>query len=192
MKAVALICSRCGGRLLVAPGVGIGVCNPCSAACDFSTGEKKSLPVEEPILDPPPGGEPIVRLPFIRFSASAAGERVNVYVMAFALRKIGTPHDDGSKLTVDEIDAPMRPGRADIPPEIAVATAAALARFLALRRIDPDGRKDLRPAAVRLADPTVVVIPYVDRGDRLFNPVTGVAQDRSEVLATPAGSSSRP
>jgi len=181
VKAVTLVCPRCTSKLLVSPGVSLGVCNPCSTAYDFSSGEKRPIPVEEAVGGAQEEGAPAVRLPFLRFEASARSGSAAVFVMAFALRKIGTPHDDGSKMTVDGFDRATRPGSVDAPPEIAVATAAGLARFLALRRLDPDGRLGLVPEAVRLGNPAVLSVPFVPRGERLFNPFTGLAQERGDV-----------
>jgi len=62
---------------------------------------------------------------------------------------------------------------------VPVATGAALARFLALRRLDQDGRSSLHPTDVRLGDPGIVSIPYVDHGDSVVNPITGLAIEKS-------------
>jgi hypothetical protein len=184
LKAVALTCARCGGRLLVAPGVGVGVCNPCSTAYDFSGGEKRAFPVEEPVPsseETDEGGAAECRLPFLRFEAAGAGSSAEVFVMAFALSKIGTAQDAGSKLTVDGLVVKVRPGRVDVPPELSVATAAALARFLALRRLDPGGERGLRPAAVRLGTPVLFSIPCADRGTSLLEPYTRLTLPRPNV-----------
>jgi hypothetical protein len=171
MKAVALTCARCGGSLTSAPGVSLGVCNPCSTAYDFATGEKRAVPVVEPIVDD--GGE-VRRLPFIRFEAEGAGATGAVFVMAFSIAKIGTPYDDGSKLTVEAKEMDNRPGRLDAPPELSLETAAGLARFLSLRRFDPDGKRSLRPEAVRLRGPSVLAMPFRVTAAGLVDPISGM------------------
>ena len=181
MKAIALICGRCGGHLLVSPGVGLGVCNPCSAAWDFSAGEKREIELKEPILPAEAVEEEVLRLPFITFEATGGGNAGRVFVMAFGLSKIGTPHDDGSKLTVDGFEGEMGRGSLDRPPDLTVSTAAGLARFLALRRLDPDGRRRLRPTDVRLSAPAVIAVPFGVRRDTLHDPITGLVLERSLV-----------
>jgi len=171
MKAVALTCPQCSGKLLVSPGVPLAVCNPCSRAFDFATGEKKSLPVLEAAVEPL--GDSL-RLPFIRFDAAGGGDHAPVYVMAFAISKIGTPYDDGSKLTVEARQMETRPGRLDVAPALGIETAAGLGRFLALRRLDPDGTRNLRPQAVSLSGPAILAMPFRVNGDMLADPVSGM------------------
>jgi hypothetical protein len=181
VKAIALTCARCSGRLLVAPGVSLGICNVCAAAYDFSTGEKRELPVLEPAAGPSEGPARAVRLPFLRFEAAGAGASRPIYVMGFAVTRIGSPLDDGAKLTTDGLDRELRAGRVDVPPELPVATAAALARFSALRKLDPDARAGLRPAGVGLSAPCVLAVPFAERAGRLFNPFTGMAVERAAI-----------
>ena len=178
MKAIALTCGRCGGNLLVSPGVAFGVCNPCSAGWILSTEGKRGIPVEEPILEGEAAAE-VIRLPFVRFDAAGGGAEARIYVMAFGLAKIGSPHDDGSKLTVGGFEGEMRPGRLDRPVDLPIQTAAGLARFLGLRRLDPDGKARLRPAAIRLSAPAIVAIPFRVKGGSLVDPITGIVLERS-------------
>ena len=173
MKAVALTCARCSGRLLAAPGVALGVCNPCSTAWDFSTGEKREVPVLEAV-NRKQAGEKVMRLPFVRFEAEGSGRSAPVFVMVFGIAKIGTPFDDGSKLTVDAKEIETRPGCVDAPPELSLETAAALARFLALRVLDREGKSSLRPQAVHLRNPAVVAVPFRVVGATLVDPISGM------------------
>ncbi|MBI3451069.1 MAG: hypothetical protein HY049_19420 [Acidobacteria bacterium] len=178
VKAVALTCPQCSGRLLAAPGIPLGVCNPCSLGCDFATGEKKQLPVLEAVVES--GGDSL-RLPFIRFEAAGGGDRSLVYVMAFAISKIGTPYDDGSKLTVEAREISTRPGRLDVAPALGIETAAGLARFLALRRLDPDAKLNLRPQAVSLSAPSILAMPFRVNGDTLVDPISGMTEQRKSL-----------
>jgi hypothetical protein len=189
VKAVALTCTRCSGKLLAHPGVALGVCNPCSTAFNFSTGEKKEVPVLEAVDRRPVDrdavdreGRPsqeVMKLPFIRFEAEGAGRSAPVFVMVFGIAKIGTPYDDGSKLTVDAREMETRPGSVDAPPELSLETAAALARFLALRVLDPDGRAALRPEAIHLRSPAVVAVPFRVVGATLVDPISGMTIQRT-------------
>src|SRR5262249_26806173 len=127
IRAVALTCARCSGRLMAAPGVSLGGGNSCSTAWDFSSGGKRPLPVEGGIAPLSAAGEETLRLPFIRVEADGAGSSGSIYVMAFAISKIGTPFDDGSKLTMEAKKLDVRPGGVDLSPEIGLETATGLA-----------------------------------------------------------------
>jgi hypothetical protein len=151
----------------------VGVCNPCSTAFDFSTGEKQAIPILEAVAEVPPGGE-IRRLPFVRFDAVGAAVRAPVFVMAFAISRIGTPLDDGAALTMDRKALTLRPGRVDSPPELRIETAAGLARFLALRVLDPDGKVGLRPEGVVLASPAIVAVRFRVTSVGFTDPISGV------------------
>jgi len=174
MKAVALTCARCTGLLEAFPGVALGVCPPCGAAWDFASGEKRLVPIEEAVAPVPPDVSEILRLPFIRFEASGAGGTARVYVMAFGISRIGTPHDDGSKMTMDAREFETRPGRLDAAPELGIETAAGLARYLALRRLDPDAGARLRPVDVVLRCPALLAVPFRVVGPSVVDPITGM------------------
>jgi hypothetical protein len=148
------------------------VCNPCSAAFDFATGEKQAIPILEAEAETTAGE--IQRLPFVRFDAVGAGLTAPVFVMAFAISRIGTPLDDGAALTLNRRALDLRPGRVDVPPELRIATAAGLARFLALRLFDPDGKVGLRPEAVVLGSPSIVAILFRVTSVGFTDPVSGV------------------
>jgi hypothetical protein len=154
------------------PGGAIGICNACSTAYDLASPRKRALPIEEPILDVAP--QDGTRLPFIAFDASGGGAAARVYVMAFAITRIGGPSDDGMRLTASGKSFETRPGGLDQPPDLSLATAAALARFSALKRLDPDGASRLRPEGVALSEPAILAVPFVERGDRRVNALTGL------------------
>lgn len=181
MKAVALVCPSCGGRLLADPGTPFGVCNPCSKGWDFSSGRMREVPVEEPAAAPAGGAGDTVRLPFYRFEAAGRGGSAPVFVMAFAIGRIGSPHDDGSMLTMEGFEGEVRPGTLDRPPGLGLPTAAGLARFLALRKLDMDGALGLKPNEVRLGDPSILAVPFDRVGDRLTDRVTGLTLDARQL-----------
>ena len=203
VTVIALVCPRCGAPALVAPGVALLACNACSTAYDLAGAGPRPLPILEPEIEDRPGHSdlPTVRLPFLRFEADAPGapppagsrprapfpweegvrrdarpavaEPAPVHVMAFSLERIGSTHDDGARLTFNAPPGGLRPGRLDAPPEIGVASAAALARFLALRVLDRDGRRGLAPESIRLGAPSILAVAYAVDGDVLIDRRTG-------------------
>lgn len=178
MRAQALLCPTCGGRLCGLDMDALFGCSECSAAFEpTDDGLEGPFPVKK--AGKTPGGSHIA-LPFWRFSVAllphpeGVGPIRKVYLPAFDMRRRGYFGDPGLAWTVGQLDLVVHDGQTELCGATVGAQAAEkLASYFVLEAVDRQKDVTALRLDAELTEPMILLVSFEDAGDRLVDPLSG-------------------